>query len=201
MINVAGNIRRAYLFPADRPTAFNYYRDLGRLLEHLPHIQLVHTYGDNQFRMLYSSLELGAYHVNIYADVQVGLDEQAWVLRVSPLDGLLKASPKAGLNWSTAQGIFASEHIFQQAGEETQIEYALQLRARLPTPAGLRLMPGRTVDYIAESIVKRRMREISNGFIESSIARFPAWLETGGIRPSENHHPPPKHDTGPLPNG
>lgn len=178
MINVAGTIRRSYLFPADRPTAFTYYQDLGRLLAYLPHIQLIHTYQEGQFRVLYETAELGTYHIRIFADVHATLNHTDWVLRVNPLDGVLKEPPKSGLNWSTAYGTFTSEHFFYPAGDDTQIEYILRLKAELPTPLGLRLMPTRAVDAIAENIVHRRMREISDGFIERSIHAFPDWLAT-----------------------
>jgi hypothetical protein len=181
MINVAGTIRRAYLFPADRPTAFTYYGDLGRLLTYLPHIQLIHDYGNGQFRVLYETAELSTYHIRIFADVQATLDPNDWIMRVAPLTGTLREPPKSGLNWSTAHGSFTSEHFFHEAGDDTQIEYVLRLRAELPTPLGLRLMPSRAVDAIAENIVQRRMREISDGFIERSIQAFPDWF-TGAER-------------------
>lgn len=176
MINVAGTIRRAYLFPADRPTAFAYYRDLGRLLQYLPHIQLIHDYGNHEFRVLYETVEMGTYHVRIFADVKATLDNDNWIFRVSTLTGTLKEPPKSGLNWATAHGTFTSEHFFYEAGDDTQIEYVLRLKAELPTPLGLRLMPARAIEGIAENIVSRRMREISDGFIERSIAAFPDWF-------------------------
>jgi hypothetical protein len=177
MIPINCTIRRAYFFPADRVTAFDYYSNLARILSFLPHICLVQPYSDYQFRMLYSTLELKAYRIRIFADIEADLEADNWSLRVTPMEGTLRVQPKAGVNWAVAQGHFFSCHQFQDAGEETRVEYELSLHANLPTPLGMRFMPGRTVDKIAENITKSRMQEISDGFVRRSIEAFPGWLD------------------------
>jgi hypothetical protein len=181
MIKLAGSTRRSFLFPAELPLACAYYGDVARLLNYLPHICLVRAYGPDRFRLLYSSTELGAYHVRIFADVQTTLDED-WVLRVHPLNSIPPTDAKASLNSTSAQGYFASTSVFAQAGAETRIEYSLELRAELPTPLGLRVMPGSMVQGIARSIANMRIREISEGFVERTVAAFPHWVEEIGSR-------------------
>jgi hypothetical protein len=181
MIKLSGSTRRSFLFPADLPLAYAYYGDVGRLLNYLPHICLVRSYGPDRFRLLYNSTELGTYHVRIFADVQTTLDEKS-VLRVHPLNGIPPVDAQAGLNSTSAQGYFASTSVFTHAGDETRIEYSLELRAELPRPLGLRLMPGSMVRGIARSIAGMRIREISEGFIERTIDAFPHWLEEIGSR-------------------
>jgi hypothetical protein len=180
MIKVAGSTRRSFPFPASLPITYAYYGDVGRLLSYLPHICLVRAYGPDRFRLLYSSTEMGAYHVRIFADVQTRLDEE-WVLRVHPLDGIQPVKAHAGIHTTTAHGFFSSESFFEDRGGQTRIEYGLQLQARLPSPLGLRFMPRIVMDRIAQSITNLRIREIVQGFIEHSIAAFPHWLdEIGG---------------------
>jgi len=181
MIKLAGSTRRSFLFPAELPLAYTYYGDVGRLLNYLPHICLVRSYGPDRFRLLYSSTELGTYHIRIFADVQTTLDED-WVLRVHPLNGIPPVDARAGLNSTSAQGYFASTSVFAQAGDETRIEYSLELRAELPTPLGLRFMPGSVIQGIAKSIAGMRIREISEGFVERTIDAFPHWVEEIGSR-------------------
>jgi hypothetical protein len=41
----------------------------------------------------------------------------------------------------------------------------------------MRFMPGRVVDNIANGITNRRLREIIEGFLDDSLADFPAWRE------------------------
>lgn len=176
MIKVVGSSRRSFVFPAELPLAYAYYGDVGRLLNYLPHICLVRAYGPDRFRLLYSSTELGAYNIRIYADVQTTLEE-GWVVRVHPLSGHEPVAAQAGVHSSMAQGSFTSTSVFKDEGSQTRIEYSLQLQAQLPLPLGLRFMPGGMVNRIASSITKMRIRDIVQGFIERSVDAFPHWLE------------------------
>jgi hypothetical protein len=182
MIQVAGSSSRSFVFPAELPLAYAYYADVGRLLTYLPHISMVRAYAPDRFRLLYTSTELGAYHIQIFADVQTTM-ETGWVVRVHPLPGLAPVDSQAGVHSSTCQGFFTSRSAFKDEGQQTRIEYGLQLQAQLPTPLGLRLMPGGMVNRIARSITKARIRESVEGFIERSVSAFPHWLEE-----MSNHH-------------
>ena len=186
MIKVVGRAERSFVFPAELPIAYAYYGDVARLLNYLPHISLVRAYGPDRFRLLYSSTELGAYQIQIFADVQTTL-EGGWELHVHPLSGISPLEPAAGLHSSMAQGFFASRSFFRDEGEQTHIDYSLELRAKLPTPLGLRFMPGGMINRIASSITNSRIRETVEGFVNLSIAAFPHWLDE--IR---NNHPLPE---------
>ena len=54
-------------------------------------------------------------------------------------------------------------------------EVEVELQADLPTPSGLRFVPGRVLDKIANNITNGRVDEIINGFIAQSIAALPAF--------------------------
>lgn len=176
MIDIAGSVHRSFIFPAERAVAYTYYSDVSRLLNYLPHISLVRAYSHNEFRMLYRTTELGTYHIRIFWDVRVLLDETGRLIRIQPLPGCSPIEAKAGLNASTGQGFFVSQSAFQDTADQTQVDYHLQLQARLPTPLGLRFMPGLITNRIARNIMQARMREIAEGFIELSIDAFPHWL-------------------------
>jgi hypothetical protein len=176
MIQVAASARRTFTFPAELPIAYAYYGDVGRVLTYLPHICMVRAYGPDRFRLLYNTTELATYHIRIFADVQTTLD-RGWVIRVRPLTGIAPVEAESGINSTAAQGYFTSRSVFQEVGDQCQIEYSLQLRAKLPKPLGVRFMPGAMIDRIAKGITSTRMREISDGFIERSIAAFPHWLD------------------------
>jgi hypothetical protein len=135
------------------------------------------TYTDAQFRVLYNTLELGAYHIRIFCDLQAIPDKEQRVLRLETLRGIPPVKSEAGLTSSTTQGYYSSESVFEQDGDnQTKIEYSLQLQAKLPTPIGLLMVPSRVVNYIAENIMDMRIHEIAEGFIERSIEAFPHWL-------------------------
>ncbi len=168
--------------------AYAYYADVSRLLSYLPHIMLVRAYDPDRFRLLYHATELGLYHIRIFADVQTTLDK-GWVLRVHPLNGIPPVSNQAGIHSSTAQGIFQSRSAFHEEGDQTRIEYSLQLQASLPSPLGLRFVPGTVVQHMAGSITRLRIREIVDGFIERSTDAFPHWLAE-----MRNHRVPPDAD-------
>ena len=176
MIRVAGSVHRSFVFPAELPLAYAYYADIGRVLSYLPHICLARTYGTDQLRLLYHSTELGLYRIRIFADVQTLL-EDGRVLHVRPLDTQPPVQAEAGAHSATAQGYFASQSTFHDMDSQTRIEYKLRLRADLPTPLGLRVMPGLVVGSIARSITNMRIREIVEGFIGRSIDAFPHWLD------------------------
>ena len=176
MIRVAGSVHRSFVFPAERPLAYAYYADIGRVLSYLPHICLARTYGPDRLRLLYHSTELGIYRIRIFADVQTSL-EDGRVLHVRPLADTPSVKPQSGAHSATAQGYFTSQSTFQDMGNQTRIEYNLRLRADLPTPQGLRIMPGLVVGGIARSITNMRIREIVEGFIDRSIDAFPHWLD------------------------
>lgn len=175
MIEVAGSTHRSFTFPAELPIAFAYYGDLGRVLNYLPHIFLVQAFKYDQFRMLYRSTELGMYHIRIFCDLQAQLDEKERVLRMRPLNIPSSVQASAGVKSATTHGAFSSTSTFHAAGHETLIEYSLELRADLPTPLGLRFVPGSVVNRIAHNITRWRIREIAEGFIERSIDAFPYW--------------------------
>lgn len=176
MIRVAGAVQRSFVFPAERPLAYAYYADIGRVLSYLPHICLVHTYGPDRLRLLYHSTELGIYRIRIFADVHTIL-EDGCVLHVRPMDSLPPVQAQSSADSTTSQGYFTSRSIFHDMGDQTSIEYELQLRANLPTPRSLRLMPGSVVNSIARGITHLRIHEIVEGFIERSVEAFPDWLE------------------------
>jgi hypothetical protein len=176
MIKIAGAIRRSFIFPAELPVAFAYYADLSRIFNYLPHILLVRAYGHDRFRMLYSTTELATYHIRIFCDLRATLDGNDQTLNISPLDDVAPVNGQAGLRSATTQGYYRSRSVFHENGRETRIDYSLQLRADLPTPLGLRFMPGSVVNRIAKNITSWRMREIADGFIQRSIDAFPYWL-------------------------
>jgi hypothetical protein len=179
MIKVAGSARRTFYFPADLPTAYAYYSDVGRILTYLPHIFLVQAYAVDQFRMLYSTLELGVYRIRIFCDLRTLLDAsgERRAIHINPLSDVTPVPPKASLSASVTQGYYSSSSVFHQDGNKTRIDFSMTLQARLPTPLGLRLMPAAIVEGIAGNITNARMREITTGFIQHSIDAFPYWLE------------------------
>jgi hypothetical protein len=177
MIRVAGSYHRSFTFPAELPLAFTYYGDLGRILPYLPHIFLVQAYRYDRFRMLYSTIELGMYHIRIFCDLEAQLDEKERALIIRPLGGAAPVKRTATVKSATAHGRFSSKSVFHPVDKKTSIEYSLQLKADLPTPYGLRFMPGSMVNRIADNITRWRIREIAEGFIERSIDAYPYWLE------------------------
>jgi hypothetical protein len=76
---------------------------------------------------------------------------------------------------TTGNGLFAIDTQFFDLGSQTRIEYAIRLHAELERPLGMRLMPKRVVNRIAQSITDERVREIADGFIKQSVAAFPEW--------------------------
>jgi hypothetical protein len=171
-IEIDGEVRRSFSFPADIQTTINFYGDVSRLVVWLPHITLVKQYNPRQFRMQFHSTELGVYQVNIFCDLEGECDAANKLLRVHPFPGSQPVRSSAGIYGLSAQGYFASQSIFIENQDHTQVDYYLQLKARLPVPSAARLMPSSVLDIVARNIMHRRINEIAEGFIERSVAAY-----------------------------
>jgi carbon monoxide dehydrogenase subunit G len=177
MINITGSITRAFIFPAMPKVALTYYSDLSRVTEFLPHISLVHTYTPNQIRILYETVELGTYAIKIYSDLESSVNWEQTILQVHPakIETAAPIQAEKSMRHTTGHGLFTIDTQFFDLGNQTRIEYTIQLKAELERPLGMRLMPKRVVNRIAQSITNGRIREIADGFIKKSVAAFPEW--------------------------
>lgn len=177
MIQISGSIARAFTFPAIPHTALDYYSDLSRVVQFMPHISLVCSYQANQIRVLYQTEELGSYTINIYSDLEMSIDWAARTLQVYPVN-VPTAEPvitETNMRESTGHGLFAIEAAFSPEGEVTRVEYSLRIQAKLQRPLGMRLMPKRVVSRIAQGIADNRTQEIADGFVKHSVHAFPMW--------------------------
>ena len=181
MIKLAGGVSLAFRFPAPLAVAFAYYSDLRTVLPYLPRIEINHIYGDDQFRLYYSSVEPGGFAMHIYCDIRATFEDSLHMIRIVPEESLPEVEESVGINSSAARGYFTSRGLFFDEGPETRIEYEFELRSYLPRPLGMRLMPQRVVNGIASNVARTRMREVAQGFIEQSVAEFPEWREKQAI--------------------
>jgi hypothetical protein len=177
MITLNGTVQRLFYFPADPLTSMVYFSDLSRATFHLPHITLVETYTDNRVRIRYQTVEIGAYTINIFCDLELTVDVANKVIRIDPLAGCAPVEDNATLNATTGYGFYTSTARLLPAEDDgTTIDYQFQFTSKLERPRGLRMMPRRIVDRIAQSISLGRVEEIADGFMESATEAFPDWL-------------------------
>jgi hypothetical protein len=173
MIEIKATTRRTFTFPAPVPQALEFFSNFRRITEFLPHISLVREFEDGRYRLLYSTVELAAYEVHIFADVVTVVDENAQTITVLPAADIKPVKPKARLRSLRASGSYTSQSFFRVAGElESEIEYVMELGANLPRPPGLNLVPGAVLNGIADNITLHRMEEIIDGFIAKSISMY-----------------------------
>lgn len=168
MIQLAGSAQRSYLFPADLPAVFAYHCDLARSMRFLPHISIAERYAPDQLRLLYRAID-GLVHVKIFCDVLITADRPNYRLRIGPLAGHAPVKPEVGLNTITCQGCYDSESTFSAAGQQTRIEAQLNLRADVPLPITLRLIPTTLISGAAHNILHLRTAEIMSHFIDQSL--------------------------------
>ena len=172
MIRLAGTARRSFLFPSNVHKAMRYYAHMEHLFEYLPYITLIHSYSKTQFRVLFSSIELNIYQIQLYCDLEVSTDTENKIITVGILTGKQPITPKAGLHSSRGMAKFVSTSEFTPDGENTRIYYHLNLKGELPKPRAFSLVPDSITNHIAENIAKRRIYEIADGFIVGSLADF-----------------------------
>lgn len=177
MIKLNGAAQREFQFAADANTAMQYFGVLSQMIHYLPHIELVEEYSASQVRVRYSTLELGAYTINIITDLECQVDKDNLSIIIRPLKGKEPVNGEARLNSTIGYGYFTSAAYLENNGDEVCIDYRLKMAANLPRPRGLRMMPGRVVNRIASSISQGRVNEIIDGFMANAVDSFPAWLE------------------------
>jgi hypothetical protein len=172
MITISSTAQRTFTFPADRKTAFEYYANLDNTFGFLPHISLVNGISNGNYRLVFRTNELGIYQVRVYCDLRAEVDRQAWVLRMLPAENVQPARRETSLNLLSGPGYFFSQSVFKDEGGQTSIDYRLDLKASLPIPLGLSMMPEVLLQAIANKITRRRFNETIDGFIERSLAAY-----------------------------
>ncbi|MCP4361853.1 MAG: hypothetical protein GY796_27895 [Chloroflexi bacterium] len=177
MLKITGTVQRTFIFPADFHSALIYYSELTRVAQFMPHISLVHIYAPHQIRTMYETDELGAYTIRIFTDLEGKIDPKAGTVSVYPVK-IPTATPiqvEANMRETIGQGLFSIEATLFDLGDQTRMEAVLRLQASLKQPRGMKMMPKRVVNRIANGITKNRMREMADGFIKTSIEAFPEW--------------------------
>ena len=180
MIEVKGTETRSFYFPASKPVAFSFYNSLPRIIPFLPRIFLVDTADEQHHRVVYRSVELNAYHVEIYCDLQVNPDEKNNVLYIQGYDGRQHYAPvktKVGLTQVIGTGDFTITSRFYEEGEQTKIDYSLTLYSQIHRPFGLNFMPTAVLSNIVRRIVNYRIKEIVDHFVVASAEAYPQWAE------------------------
>jgi hypothetical protein len=172
MIKIAVSARRVFALPADLAASRAHFRDFRQTLQCLPDLCLVKTYAPDQYRILYSATHAGVYRVDLYSDIWARFDDAEDALCVTPLQGIPPAASKVTLGSLTGQGVYSSRLILRSAGERTNAKYEVQITATLPKPVGLKLIPNQAVRLFVEGVVRRRIQEITDAFIQGSIERL-----------------------------
>lgn len=175
MITLNGTIQRRFHFPADPVTTLIYFSNLSRVTYLLPHISVIDTYDEDKVRIRYQTVELGAYTINIYCDLKSTTDIEKQEIIIAPLEDCEWVESSATLNATTGYGYYTSSARLIPEEDGTGIDYHFQFQSKLPRPRGLRMMPKRVVDRIAQSISLGRVEEIAEGFMKNAIDAFDDW--------------------------
>jgi hypothetical protein len=175
MITLNGTIQRRFYFPADPLTTLIYFSDLSRVTYLLPHITVVETYSSDKVRIRYQTVELGAYTINIYCDLDSMIDLDKLEIVIGPLAGCSQVAQESTLNATTGYGYYSSTARLFSDDDGTAIDYHFQFKSELLRPRGLRMMPKRVVDRIAQSISLGRVEEIAEGFMENALEAYSDW--------------------------
>ena len=173
-ISIAVSARRVFTLPVDLRTSREHFRDFQQTLRYLPDLGLVKTYAQDQYRIVYSAAHAGVYRVELYSDIQARFDDAEDVLYVTPLEGIPAVASKATLGSLTGQGEYSSRLAFRAAGTRTNAAYDVRISATLAKPLGLKLIPDRAVRLFVERVVQRRIKEITDAFIQRAIAALRA---------------------------
>lgn len=175
MITLNGTIQRRFYFPADPLTTLIYFSDLSRVTYLLPHIAVVEAYAGDKVRIRYQTVELGAYTINIFCDLDSVVDLDKMEITIGPLADYQQVLQESTLNSTTGYGYYSSTAKLFPDDDGTAIDYYFQFKSELLRPRGLRMMPKRVVDRIAQSISLGRVEEIAEGFMENALDAYDDW--------------------------
>ncbi len=176
MITLNGSVQRTFLFPADPLTTLVYFSDLSRVAHLLPHITVVEAYASEKVRIRFQTVELGAYTINIYCDLELQTHVDNHTITIRPLADCAEVESEATLNATTGYGYYTSTARLAPAEDgTTTIYYQFQFQSKLVRPRGLRMVPRRVVDRIAQSISSGRVQEIADGFMENALEAYDDW--------------------------
>ena len=132
MIHLTGSTQRSFIFPADQATALAYYSDINRICPFLSHISVVRNYDPGQYRLLYSTVEMGFYQIRIFCDIRMTLDMRGHRLLINPLEGIPPVRTITSLYSIDCQGLYSSESIFGADGDQTRCRLQHQPSGQVP---------------------------------------------------------------------
>ncbi len=113
--------------------------------------------------------------MRIYCDVLAQADSESYVIRLKPQNSEEPVPSKSGFKSTMAHGLYQSESYFYPEGDQTRLEYWIELAAELPKPWAVKIIPDSVMSSVANSIASYRIQEIANGFIKQSAAAMAAW--------------------------
>jgi hypothetical protein len=180
MLKIAGSAKLTLTLPTTPDVAFIYFNDMQRVATFFKHISLLSSNEAEQtHRLRYFTTELGAYDIEIFADVKVEALPAQGILRILPTEMEPAVTPAASMSSTSGRGLYSSEGLFLPGAEEytTRIEYTLQMNAELPPPLGLRFMPGRITSKISQSITNKRLYEIADHVLAEATKHFDVWYD------------------------
>jgi len=167
-ISIAVSVRRTFALPLDLAAARRQFCDFRQALRYLPDIGLVRTHAPDEYRIRYSAIHAGVYRVDLYSDVRAWYDQADDALCVMPLQGIAPVASRVTPASLTGQGDYSSRLSLRAAGARTHASYEVQIKAALPKPVGLKLVPNSAVRLFVERVVRRRIQEITDAFIRRS---------------------------------
>lgn len=171
-IRIDGSVQRSFLFPAELETAINFYQNYPKIFRYLTHIHIDKIFSESQFRLKYETVELGLYRVKIFCQIQAEVIPDENRLEIQTINFAEKTPPANGIYSATSGGEFSSISQFERYRHQTIVHYQISLRADLPTPYGLKLIPEATRNRLSAGITRYRMQEIAGTFIKQSIEGF-----------------------------
>ncbi|UCE30564.1 MAG: hypothetical protein JSW68_10930 [Burkholderiales bacterium] len=172
MIQIRGSAQRSFRFPASARQALDFYRDAERAVGFLNHVTIDARLGADRYRLAYEATEAALYRVRILCQVRAVTDDAKRSIVIEPVEAAPAAAYARGLNSMTGYGRYASRMRFRAEGERTRVEYALSLEASLPIALSLRFVPRARLAAAADRIMRRRIEEIVQGFVEASVGAF-----------------------------
>jgi len=175
MLPIAVSEERRFHLDASLPRCAAQFGDFVRMLQDLPELRLVRTRAPGHHRIAYTEAIAEVYRVELRSEVRATFDVRQQALVVQPDKAADPVPPRVTLRSMTGQGSYSSRLALRLAGAGTDVvDFQLRLSAELPTPAALRLLPAAMARRAVETVVRQRLQQVLDGFVQRASARLGA---------------------------
>lgn len=159
--------------PAD---AFDYFSDPKNFIGLFPGVERVMHFKDGRYRMVVAAEKQYGIEAGLLLDIRFEFEGKD-IVKVVPLEvsSEVAAELKPAHMTMLVPGLFGSDFHFVQHGSQTEVSHQLKLVIDFEMPGILKMIPKKMLENTGQSIMQKKMQQISENFANNLVADFEEW--------------------------